>query len=115
MADPNRDDFLRRIDRVQSMYRQGGGFEAAGAVGRSHYTRKSRARVSVLGPIAVVLAVFLGLKGVIHAQIGAGAYDQRVNDLALGTPLEQAGAYVLQADTVTLWISGQVAGLFPAL
>ena len=58
--------------------------------------------------IAVVVVLF---KGFLHAQLGAFAYQERVDSLAAGTVVEQAGAYVMTADPVTLWISSQVVSL----
>ncbi len=50
-------------------------------------------------------------KGFLHYQIGATAYDERVARLSAGTVVEQAGAYAMTADPVTLWISEQFASL----
>lgn len=111
VADANLDDFYRRVDRIQKTNRAGGGFEAAQAIGRSHYTRRRRRRLPVFGPVVIVLTVFVGLKGVIHAQIGAATYDRRVAALQTGTAAERVGAYVLRADGPTRFISRHVLEL----
>lgn len=111
MADANMDDFYRRVDRIRKTNHSGGGFEATGAIGRSSYKSRPRQRIPVFGPIAMILMVFIGLKGVIHAQVGAATYDQRVELLKKGTVGERLGAFVLQADGVTLFVSHHILDL----
>lgn len=113
MADANHDDFYRRIERIQSMSRRGAGFEAAGAIGRSYYTRARREPVPIFRILAIILLVFVGMKGVIHAQVGAATYEKRVEALAAGTLPERLSAYVLKADGMTLFLSGQIRQMFP--
>lgn len=59
----------------------------------------------------LVLLGFMAFKAFLHFQIGALAYDDRVARLAEGTAVEKVGAYVMAADPVTVWVSGQIASL----
>ncbi len=58
--------------------------------------------------IALMLVALFAFKGVLHAQLGATTYDRRVATLQNGTIVEKAGAWAMQADPLTLWISAQV-------
>lgn len=109
MYDPNLQDFYRRIDRVEGARTRGYGFEAAGTLGRSAYRQKPRRRWSILKPVLLVCLVMLTLKGVIHHEIGAATYEQRVQGLMAGDGIDRLGAFLMTADPVTLWISGQIA------
>lgn len=107
MNDPQHEIFVKRLKRVERLNRRGGGFEAVGTLGRSHYSRTKRKR-SYWGPIIIFAVAFLILKGLIIQQMGTFAYDQRINSLKDGTIVEQVGAYVLQADPATIWVSQQI-------
>lgn len=109
MYDPNLQDFYRRIDRVEMARTRGLGFEATGTLGRSAYRRPAARRWSILKPVLLVCLVMLALKGVIHHKIGAATYDQRVAGLMAGDGIDRLGAFLMTADPVTLWISGQIA------
>lgn len=61
--------------------------------------------------VVILIAVMMIFKGVLHAQLGAGAYEDSVNSLKQGSVVEQAGAWVMTPDPVTLWISGKVGSL----
>ena len=50
-------------------------------------------------------------KGALHAQLGAQPYQDRIDALAAGNAMEQAGAYFMVADPITLWISKTVVSL----
>jgi len=55
--------------------------------------------------LLIVLAVFFLFKGFMLASVGAATYDQRVAALADGSPFEQGGAWVMQADPVTKYVA----------
>ena len=61
------------------------------------------------GLLLLVGAAFL-FKSYIHAHLGAADYDSRLVPLADGTLIEKAGAWVMQADSVTLMISSVLTG-----
>ncbi|MFZ5751072.1 MAG: hypothetical protein ACOY5U_08380 [Pseudomonadota bacterium] len=110
--DPQLRDFYGRIDRIEKIHEAGGGFEAAGTLGLSHYTRQRRSRRhrNWLFPLVLVMASIVAVKAVVLARIGAEAYAQRVAVLAAGDTADRVGAYVLQADPLTV----QVAALLTA-
>ncbi|MCI2394344.1 hypothetical protein MN186_07650 [Aliiroseovarius sp. N1F302] len=61
--------------------------------------------------LVLTLIGFMVFKGFMLSQVGALNYTDRLDRLAQGTLIEQAGAWVMQADPVTQAIAGQLAGL----
>lgn len=49
----------------------------------------------------------IAFKAVLYATLGGATYTNRVNDLASGTVIEQAGAWVMAADPITVWLAIQ--------
>ncbi|MEZ5911485.1 MAG: hypothetical protein R3D84_03995 [Paracoccaceae bacterium] len=113
MADPNLEDFHGRLRRIEAIQRRGGGFEAAGTLGRSFFGKqhKVRARNGIWRPLLLVALSVVFLKGVIHNQIGADHYNLRVAELAQGSSVDRLGAFVMKADPATLWVSAKVRDL----
>jgi hypothetical protein len=72
--------------------------------------KRRRVRVPFAG-IALLAIGVIALKGLIHAQLGESSYQQRLASLEAGSTVEQAGAWVMQADPLTLWVSQQVRSL----
>lgn len=68
--------------------------------------RNTTARAAV-----IVIALILVFKGVLLAQLGPQAYDERVDALREGSALEQAGAVIMMPDPITVWISGYMVSL----
>lgn len=56
------------------------------------------------GLVLAVVAMF-AFKGFLYANLGAETYDLRVSELASGTAVEKAGAWVMQADPATSMIA----------
>ena len=112
-ADPNLNDFYGRVARIEKAHAKGYGFEARGTLGRSSTWKRDRSAWRFLKPLAVVALVSLGLKGMIHHYVGAEVYDERVAQLATGEGFDPVGATLMQADPVTLIISGFLADVFP--
>lgn len=54
---------------------------------------------------AMLVVGFFVFKAIILAHLGSTVYDQRVASLNEGTVIEQAGAFVMQSDPVTLEIA----------
>lgn len=114
MVDRNLQNFYGRLGRIEDIHRAGGGFEADGTLGMSFYNarrRPQRRRIGILAPLALVAMTVLGLKAVVHATIGAELYEARVAELRAGDGLNQAGAYVLQADPLTVAIADKIVAL----
>lgn len=55
--------------------------------------------------LLLTLAGFMLFKAFLFSQVGAFHYDERINRLNDGTALEQAGAWVMQGDPLTVMIA----------
>lgn len=110
MVDRNLQNFYGRIGRIEKIHAAGGGFEAEGALGMSYYNarRHPARRKGFLRPLVLVLMTVVGIKSAVHASIGAELYAERLARLEAGTTADRVGAYVLQADPLTLIISDQL-------
>lgn len=87
--------------------------------GVTHVMRKDgliEARPRVYNPrfplrgLLMLFGAAFFFKGFILASLGEGVYDARVGQLAEGTLVEQAGAWVMQADAITLFVAGALKG-----
>lgn len=112
-ADPNLNDFYGRVARIEKAHAKGYGFEARGTMGRSTTYKRDRSALRFIKPLALVAIVSLGLKGVIHYYVGAELYDDRVTKLMAGEGFDPVGGTLMQADQVTLAISGFLSEAFP--
>lgn len=105
--------FYQRLRRIARIHRQGGGFEAAGTLGQSYYTRMAQRNARpVLRPILYIVGAAVMSKAALLAAHGPEDYARRVIDLQNGTPVEQAGAFLMGADPVTLRIAEALMPLF---
>lgn len=111
MADPNLKDFYVRLGRIEKIRRNGGGFEAVGTLGLSHQTRAHRRTTPIFRPMLVVFLAVIGVKGVIHHQVGAETYGARVEALREGGSVDKLGAFIMQADPLTAFVSAQISDL----
>lgn len=112
-ADPNLQDFERRVSRVVKARAKGYGFEAPGTLGRSAMQRPHRRSFSVIRPILVVMLMSVGLKAAIHYKIGGDVYQTRVENLMQGEGFERLGGWLMQADPVTLKLSAWLTSQLP--
>jgi hypothetical protein len=112
-VDPNLNDFYSRVSRIEKSHAKGYGFEAAGTVGRRTSGRSGRRIMKLVKPAVMVLALGLGLKGVIHYYVGAQTYESRVSALAAGDGFDPVGAWLMHADPATLWVSGHLQSMLP--
>jgi hypothetical protein len=112
-VDPNLNDFYSRVSRIEKSHAKGYGFEAVGTLGRKGSTRNGLRVLKLVKPLALVLAVGIGIKGVIHYYVGAQTYESRVSALAAGQGFDPVGAWLMHADPATLWLSGQLQGVLP--
>lgn len=111
MADPNLRDFYERVARILRAHEQGYGFEAAGALGRSHHARPRRAGLPVMGPVLVVVVGVVLLKAVLHQGLGAADYEARAAALWQGSALDRLGAVMMQPDPASLWLSERLGAI----
>ena len=108
MSDPSLVEFYGRVARIERARAEGYGFEAAGTLGRSYYTRPQAKRRSLLVPmIFLVLCVFV-MKGAIFHAVGAQSYHDRVSSLMAGQGIDQIGGWLMQADPVTQFAADRI-------
>lgn len=112
-VDPNLNEFYSRVSRIEKTHAKGYGFEAAGTVGRRVPMRAGSRILKLLKPLALVLLVGVGLKATIHYYVGAQTYESRVSALAAGQGIDPMGAWLMNADPLTLYVSSQMQVLFP--
>ena len=95
---------LKKIDR--NRVRLSNGYSAKVTKdGLIVFRPKSRSGgFSVRGLLFLIAGFFL-FKAMIMAHLGGTTYDQRVGALEQGTMVEQAGAFVMQRDPVTVAIA----------
>ena len=69
--------------------------------------RRKAVRISGRAVIMFVLA-FIGFKAFLIANLGMLTYEERVTRLQSGTMVERAGAFVMQADPLSIYVALQV-------
>lgn len=111
MSDPNLDDFYRRVARIEQDRAKGYGFEANGTLGRSHYLRPVQRRVPILRYLILVFVCAFGLKVAILYNVSPEFYDARIARLQAGHEVDRLGAWLMQADPVTVWVATQIASV----
>lgn len=112
-VDPNLNEFYSRVSRIEKSHAKGYGFEAAGTLGRKASTKRSSRALKLVKPVVIALVLGIGLKSVIHYYVGAQTYESRVSALAAGAGFDPVGAWLMHADPVTLWVSGQMETYLP--
>lgn len=55
--------------------------------------------------ILLFACAFIAFKGLALAQVGQVTYDDRIAELSRGTIVEQAGAFVMQADPASQFVA----------
>lgn len=101
---------MRRIERRHSKLSRGytTTVNSDGLVVAKPQRRTPRGTLRGVAMIVIIVMLF---KGFLHAQLGPQAYDARLGALSRGSVVEQAGAFVMAADPLTLWISSKVVSL----
>ena len=69
--------------------------------------RRRPIRIPARAIFMFVLA-FIGFKAFLVANLGPLTYDERLSRLNEGTVVEQAGAFVMQADPLTNYVAQQI-------
>ncbi|MCB2127990.1 MAG: hypothetical protein KDE03_02645 [Rhodobacteraceae bacterium] len=114
MVDRNMQRFYGRLGRIERIHEAGGGFEAEGTLGMSYYNRlkrPARRRLGLFAPLVMVLVAVVVIKATVHTVIGPDLYQERIAALRDGTAVGAAGAYVLQADPLTVAVSDGLRAL----
>ncbi|MBM7066557.1 hypothetical protein [Actibacterium sp. 188UL27-1] len=102
MADPQMKEFSGRVRRIERTHRRGRGFEAAGTVGRSYYTRKNQKRNrTLLRPMLTVVLLLVTFKAAVFTLHGEEAYLERVAALKQGGVVSQATGHLMVVDPFT--------------
>lgn len=65
-------------------------------------------------PLILCAACFFLFKAFLMTQLGPLVYDERVARLEAGTVVEQAGAWAMQSDPVSVWISAHLTSSLPS-
>jgi hypothetical protein len=113
MVDRNMRDFHGRLGRIDDIHSHGGGFEADGVLGMSYYNarRRRRSRLPRLLSLLILLTCFLfAMKTAMHVALGPDLYDYKITELRQGTDVDRIGAWILQADPVTIALAHRVRG-----
>jgi hypothetical protein len=98
---------LRRLANKHRKYANG----VVGRMGQDGLVRPVPRRALPRFPlraVVILLAVAFVVKAMMFDALGQAAYDARVTALAQGNLMEQAGAWVMQADPATVMVAGWV-------
>jgi hypothetical protein len=69
--------------------------------------RRVQSRISARTAVFFV-AAFLLVKGFLMAALGVGSYAERVQALAGGSGIERAGAFIMQADPLSVLVAQKI-------
>lgn len=72
----------------------------------------SRPRLPIK-PLIFLAACFVLFKAFLMTQLGPVVYAERVERLAAGTVVEQAGAWAMQSDPASEWVARQISSGLP--
>ena len=110
-VDLNIKDFGKRVKRINKRHHK---IATNGYITSVNHDGLIIAKVRRRGPrfpwkgIALGFVLFFAFKGFLLSQLGAATYNDRVDLLRNGTFIEEAGAYAMSADPVTVWVSQQI-------
>jgi hypothetical protein len=114
MYDPNLQDFYKRVGRIKSGHSKGARFVTqAGGGGTRPVVRRGISGVRFLSILLFVALAVFGMKGVIHAYVGAATYSQRLEDMEARGGIDAFGAVLMTVDPMSVWVSHQVRGWLP--
>jgi len=114
MSSMSQNGFGARIKNVQRKHmRMAHGYDAKVSRDGLIVFRPKRRKVGIpLRWIVVALAGAIFFKGLIIANLGVAAYADRVEALRGGSAINQIGAFVMQPDRASVYISGKLAPIF---
>ncbi|MEO1536362.1 MAG: hypothetical protein AAFR73_01415 [Pseudomonadota bacterium] len=104
------DEFDRRMRRITRRHTQLSRGYVTAVNDDGLVIAKPRRKFSrgTLRGIAIVVLVLMLFKGVLHSQLGPTAYAERLGGLSEGSVFEKAGAVLMSADPITVWLSGHI-------
>lgn len=104
------DEFDRRMRRITRRHTQLSRGYVTSVNDDGLVVAKPRRRFSrgTLRGVAIVMVVLMLFKGFLFNELGAAAYQQRVETLSAGSVFEQAGAVLMSADPITVWLSRRI-------
>lgn len=102
-----KDSFDKRLVRVEkTRLRKGDGYVPVVGPDGLVVVRKRRGGFNIpLRGMLYLLAGFILFKSIALAQFGNSGYEERLDILRQGTAVEQAGAFILQPDRASIWVS----------
>ncbi len=105
--------FDQRLRVIEKAHRRGGrkAYMPIAASDGIVVLRKPQSRLSKL-PLKGVFYLVLGFalfKGIAIAQYGPQGYENRVQEMREGTMVEQAGAWFMQPDRISVFLGAQIA------
>jgi len=74
--------------------------------------RRKRIQLPIRGALLLFVG-FLGFKAMVLVSLGQPVYMDRVETLHNGTTIERAGAWVMQADPLTVMVADKIRTLLP--
>lgn len=106
-------DFSKRMKRINRAHTrlENGYISVVGKDGLIITKPKRRGAGFPLKILATLVFGFFAFKILLLSQLGPQNYDNRVDLLSKGSVIEQAGAFVLQADALSLSIAEQLRQL----
>ena len=103
-------EFDQRITRLNKKHNKlSRGYRATMRSDGLVVMKPQRMRSAIPAKVLVLcLLCFFGFKALLLSHLGASAYETRVSSLGEGTAVEQAGAWIMQADPVTRFVANQL-------
>lgn len=101
---------VRRLMRKHSRMAHNGVVHRIGADGLIITRPRRRAPAFPLRGLVILLGAAFLFKSFLYAWLGASVYAERVALLQSGSLVEQGGAWLMQADPVTIWIAALING-----
>lgn len=115
MSDPNMQEFQARVGRLRRAHAKGRAFDAPDTLSRADFVKRKVERRPVFRTALFVIAFLFGIKGALHQHSGADAYDARIAELRAAGGVDALQARFMQADPVTLMVSGMIGRVLSKL
>ena len=108
------DEFDRRMRRITRRHTQlsKGYVTSVNDDGLVVAKPKRKFSRGTLRGVAIVVLVLMLFKSVLYSQLEAGGYAERVDALSNGSVFEKAGAVLMAADPITIWLAGHIGTYF---